>query len=97
MRQKCGRGGGLFPCSGASLPLFSIVHRARDIFCNHLRWGWRRWHAIGAVSVETGVGAVLLVVHAYREDFDGEEIIRIISAGRADKNEYRRYQEQEVD
>jgi len=43
------------------------------------------------------VGAVLLVVHAYREDFDGEEIIRIISARRADKNEYRRYQEQEVD
>src|SRR5580698_2569142 len=59
--------------------------------------GEQRWHAIGAVSIEAGVGAVLLVVHAYREDFDGEEIIRIISARRAVKNEYRRYQEQEVD
>jgi uncharacterized DUF497 family protein len=38
-----------------------------------------------------------LVVHAYREDWHGEEIIRIISARRADNHEYRRYQEQSVD
>jgi uncharacterized protein len=59
--------------------------------------GEMRWHAIGQVSVEAGVGAVLLVVHAYREDFHGEEVIRIISARQADKSERRRYQEQAVD
>jgi uncharacterized DUF497 family protein len=40
---------------------------------------------------------VLLVVHAYREDDHGEEIIRIISARRAEKHELRRYQEQAMD
>jgi uncharacterized DUF497 family protein len=59
--------------------------------------GEQRWHAIGAVSIEPGIGAVLLVVHAYREGWHGEEIIRIISARRADNHEYRRYQEQSVD
>jgi uncharacterized DUF497 family protein len=41
--------------------------------------------------------AVLLVVHAYREDDHGEEIIRIISARAAEKHEIRRCQEQEMD
>jgi uncharacterized DUF497 family protein len=59
--------------------------------------GEQRWHALGAVSIEPGVGAVLLVVHAYREDGDGEAIIRIISERRADKDDYRRYQKQEID
>ena len=59
--------------------------------------GEQRWHALGAVSIEAGIEAVLLVVHAYREDSHGEEIIRIISARRADKHEYKRYQEQELD
>ena len=59
--------------------------------------GEQRWHTIGAVSIEPGIAAVLLVVHVYREDSHGEEIIRIISARRADKNEHRRYQEQDVD
>jgi uncharacterized DUF497 family protein len=58
--------------------------------------GEARWHALGAVSIEPGIAAVLLVVHAYREDLHGEEIIRIISARRADKHEFRRYQEQEM-
>ena len=40
---------------------------------------------------------MLLVVHVYREDYRGEEIIRIISARAADKHEIRRYQEQEMD
>jgi uncharacterized DUF497 family protein len=70
----------------------------------------QRWHAIGAVSLEPGIAAVLLVVHVYRhpgdedlspgiprEDRDGEEITRIISARRADKHEFRRYREQNVD
>ena len=59
--------------------------------------GEQRWHAIGCVSVRTENSAVLLVVHAYREDVDGEETIRIISARRADKDEFRRYQEQAVE
>jgi uncharacterized DUF497 family protein len=59
--------------------------------------GEQRWHAIGAVSVEPGVGVVLLVVHAYREDIDGEEIIRIISARRAGKDDVGRYHEQKMD
>ena len=59
--------------------------------------GEQRWHAQGTVFVRPGIGAVLLVVHAYREDSHGEEIIRIISARRADKHDFRRYQEQAVD
>ena len=59
--------------------------------------GEERWHAIGAISVEPGIAAVLLVVHVYREDRHGEEIIRIISARRAEKHEYHRYQEQAVE
>ena len=49
--------------------------------------GEQRWHAIGAVTE-----ALLLVVHAYREDKDnGEEIIRIISAREANQRERRIY------
>jgi uncharacterized DUF497 family protein len=59
--------------------------------------GEQRWHALGAISLEPGISAVLLVVHAYREDRDGEEIIRIVSARRANTHELRRYQEQAVD
>ena len=51
-----------------------------------------RWHAIGAVQT-----AVLLVVHVYREESDGEEIIRIISAREADPQERRIYLEQAAD
>ena len=57
----------------------------------------QRWHAIGRVQIETGVGAMLLVVHVYREDYRGEEIIRIISARAAEKHEIRRYQEQAME
>jgi uncharacterized DUF497 family protein len=49
----------------------------------------------GCIEPETA--AVLLVVHAYREDNHGEEIIRIISARAAEKHEIRRYQEQAMD
>ena len=58
--------------------------------------GEQRWHAIGAARLE-GQSAVLLVVHVYREDRHGEEIIRIISARQASKRELRRYQQTEVD
>jgi uncharacterized DUF497 family protein len=56
-----------------------------------------RWHAIGAAQLEPLGRAMLLVVHAYREDHYGQEIIRIISARAAEKHEIRRYQEQAMD
>jgi uncharacterized DUF497 family protein len=60
--------------------------------------GEQRWHALGAASIEPGGALVLLVAHVYREeDRNGEEVIRIISARRASKDDIRRYQEQEVD
>ena len=59
--------------------------------------GEQRWYAIGAAFIEPGAGDILTVVHVYREDEHGEEIVRIISARRASPDEYRRYQEQEVD
>jgi uncharacterized DUF497 family protein len=62
-----------------------------------VKTGEQRWHAIGAAQVEPGAGAVLLVVHVYREDYRGKEIIRIISARAAEKHEIRRYQEQAMD
>jgi len=59
--------------------------------------GEQRWHAIGAAHIEPDVPVVLLVVHAYRKNHHGEEIIRIISARRAEKHEIRRYQDQAMD
>ena len=59
--------------------------------------GEERWHAIGKARLSPDLAAVLFVVHVYREEIDGQEVTRIISARRADKNELRRYQEQEMD
>ena len=56
-----------------------------------------RRHAIGAAQIEPGAGALLLVVHVYREDNLGDEIIRIISARAAEKHEIHRYREQTMD
>ena len=36
------------------------------------RTGEQRWHALGAVSVGGGAQAVLVVIHVYREDHEGE-------------------------
>ena len=59
--------------------------------------GEQRWHAIGGAHIDSKAVVVLLVVHAYREYRYGEETIRIISARRAEANDIRRYQEQEMD
>ena len=59
--------------------------------------GEQRWHAIGAVRNEPGTAAVLVVVHVYREEHNGEEIIRIISARAASKQDVRRYQDQKIE
>ncbi len=48
--------------------------------------GEQRWQAIGMVDV-----VLLLVVHVYRSTGDEEEIIRIISARKANKHESRGY------
>lgn len=59
--------------------------------------GEQRWQAIGAARLSPDASVVLFVVHVYREEIDGEEITRIISARRANKDDFRRYQEQEMD
>jgi len=59
--------------------------------------GEQRWLALGTVSIDSNNALIVLVAHVYREDLDGEEIVRIISARRASKNDVRRYQKQEVD
>jgi len=85
---------------GISFELATLVFEDEDCLIGLDRVdqiGEQSWHAIGAVSIEPGKAAVLLVVHAYREDCDGEEIIRIISARRAENRELRRYQGQSVD
>jgi uncharacterized DUF497 family protein len=61
-----------------------------DAFVDHERieGGERRWQTIGMVE---GV-LLLLVAHTVEFEADGEEIIRIISARRADREERRRYE-----
>jgi len=56
-----------------------------------------RWHAIGKAQIEAGFEVLLLVSYVDREDDNGEQIIRIISARAAEKHEIRRYQEQEME
>jgi uncharacterized protein len=51
--------------------------------------GEQRWHAIGLVR-----NVIVVVVHVYREKTDGEEIVRIISARQAGKQECRVYLQQ---
>jgi uncharacterized DUF497 family protein len=57
----------------------------------------QRWHAVGAAQIEPECRVVLLVVHAYREDHYGKEIVRIISARAAENHELRRYRGQAMD
>jgi uncharacterized DUF497 family protein len=61
------------------------------------RTGEQRWHALGEVRLGPDMAAVLLVVHVYREDNHGKEIIGIISARGAEKHEIRRYREQAME
>jgi uncharacterized DUF497 family protein len=59
--------------------------------------GEQRWHAVGAARIEPDAAVVLLVVHVYREETNGEEITRVISDRKAEKNDVRRYQEQKME
>ncbi len=47
-----------------------------------------RWQTVGLVE-----GILLLVAHTVRNDDDGVEVIRIISARRAEPKERRRYEQ----
>jgi len=50
--------------------------------------GEQRWQSIGMVDGQL----VLLVAHTVGEDDDGTEVLRIISARRADPKERKRYE-----
>ena len=55
-------------------------------FVERVEDGEERWHAIGAVDGR----AIVTVVHTYRPEGSGE-IIRIVSARRADAQERKQY------
>ena len=69
-----------------------FADRALMLRKDRVTGGEQRWHGIGAVRK-----AVLLVVHVYKENPNGEEVIRIISAREADPRERRIYLEQAPD
>ena len=55
---------------------------------NRIEHGEHRWQALGLVDD----CLLLTVAHTVRENADGMEVIRIISARRADKKERTRYE-----
>lgn len=59
--------------------------------------GEQRWIALGMAQPAADAVILLVVAHVYREDEDGEEIIRIVSAREAEKHDIRRYQAQTLD
>jgi uncharacterized DUF497 family protein len=56
---------------------------------NRIKNGEHRWQTLGIVSGYL----LLLVAHTVRDDEDGIEIIRIISARRAEPKERKRYEQ----
>ena len=58
---------------------------------DRIEGGEQRWQTLGMA----GGCLVLLVAHLVREDDDGAEIIRIISARAADKKERKSYENQD--
>lgn len=54
--------------------------------------GERRWRTVGLVE---GV-VVLVVAHTVEDEEDGAELVRIVSARRADRTERRRYDEERL-
>jgi uncharacterized DUF497 family protein len=85
---------------GISFELAALVLMDADCIVTRDRTdasGEQRWHAIGTARIALDAVAVLLVVHTYRKDNDGQEIIRVISARRAEKHEIRRYRQQALE
>ena len=56
---------------------------------DRIEGGEQRWQTLGMVNGHL----MLLVAHTVRDDEDGVEIIRIISARAADRKERRRYEQ----
>ncbi len=52
---------------------------------------------MASARLDSDTALVLMVVHVYREEIDGEQIIRITSARGADKNDVRGYRKQAMD
>ena len=63
--------------------LFAVVKQDR------IENGEYRWQTLGVVDGYL----LLLVTHAVRDDVDGTEVIRIISARRAEPKERKRYEQ----
>ncbi len=57
---------------------------------NRIEHGEARWQTIGLID---GV-MVVIVAHTYSDDGNGDEIVRIISARRATRNERNRYEQE---
>jgi len=75
---------------GVSLELARLIFndpRVISVLDTRFDYGEERWISIGSV----GGLVVLVVAHASREDSNGEEIIRIISARPATRGEEDRY------
>ena len=80
--------------------LAALVFQDDDLLVDRDRvdeMGEQRWHAIGVARIEPNAPAVLFVVHVYKEVWNGEEVVLIISARKANKHDVRRYQKQAVD
>ena len=56
---------------------------------DRIEGGEYRWQTLGRAGSIT----LLVVAHTVEEDPDGEEVIRIISARRADRKERKRYEQ----
>jgi uncharacterized protein len=74
---------------------FELAMRAfGDLFAlmdhDRIEQGEARWQTIGMVEG----WLVLLVAHTLRDEADGSEIIRIISARRATRQERKRYEQE---
>ena len=85
---------------GISFEMAALVFEDEDCLVRPDRTGEtgeQRWLAIGSARIEPDAAVILLVAHVYREESNGEEIIRIISARKAEKNAIRRYREPAMD
>jgi uncharacterized DUF497 family protein len=86
---------------GISFELAALVFEdERCLVCKDRideRTGEQRWIALGMAQPAADAAILLVVAHVYREDEDGEEIVRIISAREAEKRDVQRYQAQALD
>jgi uncharacterized DUF497 family protein len=69
----------------AAVAVFVDLHVVTEM--DRIEGGEQRWRSIGMVD-----GTLLLLVAHTEEEDDGDEIVRIISARRADRKERRDYE-----